>query len=279
MDRRAKLLSGLTLEGTLGLEIGALCRPFIKAADHAVIYADHASTQALRDKYRHDPDVQIDEIVEVTAVLAEKTLAQAVGRKVDYVVASHVIEHVPDLIGWLNELTSILQEGGEIRLVVPDKRFTFDYLRNTTRLSDVLYAHLVEARWPLAHIVMDYVLNVVKLDGTKAWRGLIEPDQLEHHHSLGDAQGIARQILDSGAYHDVHCWVFTPQSLAQLFVELIDHRLIALECVNFHDTAQDTIEFFVGLRPTQDYVRARRSWLAMADAAGEVRTSRKSDMK
>lgn len=274
MDRREKLLSGLSIEGKLGMEIGALCRPFIKGSEHEVIYADHASTEALREKYRNDPDVAVDEIVEVTAVLGGCPLAQAVGKTVDYVVASHVIEHVPDLIGWLNELTSILNEGGEIRLIVPDKRFTFDYLRATTRLTDVLYADLVKARSPLAHIVMDYVLNVVKLDGSQAWRSRIEPHKLQRHHTLGDAQRIARQILDSDAYHDVHCWVFTPRSMALLFLELLDHQLVALECVNFHDTAPDTIEFFVGLRPTKDFTRARQSWLAMAESARDVRTQK-----
>ncbi|WP_341521840.1 methyltransferase domain-containing protein [Pseudomonas sp. G.S.17] len=272
MDRKEKLLSGLSIEGKLGLEIGALCRPFIKDTEHHVIYADHASTEALREKYRPDPDVDIDQIVGVTAILGEGSLAHSVGKTVDYVVASHVIEHVPNLIGWLNELCSILNEGGEIRLVVPDKRFTFDYLRATTRLSDVLYADLVKARFPMAHIVMDYVLNVVKLDGGKAWRSQIKPGELERHHTLRDAQNIAQQILSSNAYHDVHCWVFTPQSMAQLFVELTDHRLVELECVSFHDTAQDTIEFFVGMRHTKDFARARQSWLSMAEAAKHVQT-------
>lgn len=274
MDRRAKLLSGLTLEGKLGLEIGALCRPIVNAADHAVIYADYASTAALKEKYRDDPNVTLDEIVEVTAVLGECSLGQAVGRKVDYVVASHVIEHVPNLIGWLNELAELLNDGGEIRLAVPDKRFTFDYLRAKTRLVDVLYADLVKARWPQAHIAMDHILNAVDLDVLQAWRSQVDPWQLRRYHTLEDAQRLARQILDSGGYHDVHCWIFTPRSMAVLFAQLIDHRLIALECINFHDTAQDTIEFFVGLRPTRDYAQARRSWLAMAEAAREVPTSR-----
>jgi predicted SAM-dependent methyltransferase len=269
MDRREKLLAGLAIEHKLGLEIGALCRPFIKKTEHPVLYADHASTQALREKYRHDPDVVLDDIVEVDAVLGERSLAEALGRKVDYVVASHVIEHVPDLITWLGELASILNDNGEIRLIVPDKRFTFDYIRTTTQLSDVLYAHLVKARMPQAHIVMDYVLNVVKVNGAQAWRGAIDPDTLERHHTLGDAQRIAQQILDCGAYHDVHCWVFTPRSLALLFAELAGHGLTCFECVNFYDTALDTIEFFVGLRRTNDPGKARQSWLSMAARARE----------
>lgn len=274
MDRREKLLSGLSIEGKLGLEIGALTRPFIKSSEHNVIYADHACTEVLREKYRDDPNVVIDDLVEVTAILDNCTLAEAVGKKVDYVVASHVVEHVPNLIGWLNELTALLTQGGEIRLAVPDKRFTFDYLRAKTRLVDVLYADLVNARYPQAHIAMDHILNVTTLDVAQAWRSEINPWQLKRCNTVEDARRLARQILDCGGYHDVHCWVFTPHSMAVLFVELIDHRLIELECVNFHDTAPDTLEFFVGMRRTEDLVKARLSWLSMAEAAEHVDTQK-----
>jgi hypothetical protein len=274
MDRREKLLSGLSIEGKLGLEIGALHRPLVQSCEHNVIYADHASTEALREKYRNDPNVVIDDIVEVTAILDNCTLTEAVGQKVDYVVASHVVEHVPNLIGWLNELTVLLNQGGEIRLVVPDKRFTFDYLRAKTRLVDVLYADLVNARYPQAHIAMDHILNVTTLDIAQAWRSEINPWQLKRLNTVEDARRLARQILDCGGYHDVHCWVFTPHSMAVLFVELIDHRLIELECVNFHDTAPDTFEFFIGMRHTTDFAKARQSWLSMAEAAEHVDTQK-----
>jgi len=270
MDRRDKLLSGLSIDGKLGLEIGALCRPIIKRPEHDVIYADHASTEALRDKYRNDPNVVLDEIVEVHAILSELPLAESVGRKVDYVVASHVVEHVPNLIGWLNELCSILKPDGEIRLVVPDRRFTFDYLRATTRLVDVLYAHALKARAPLAHFAMDHILNFVNLDAAQAWRSEVDPNELEHAHTLEDAQRLALEIVTSGGYHDVHCWVFTPRSMALLFAELTHHGLIELECTNFFDTAPYTLEFFVGMKHTKDFIRARQSWLAMAEAARDA---------
>lgn len=274
MDSTEKLLSGFSIEGKLGLEIGALSRPFIKRPEHDVIYADFTTTDVLREKYRDDPGVVIDDIVEVTAVLDGCTLAEAVGQNVDYVVASHVVEHVPNLIGWLNELTALLNEGGEIRLVVPDKRFTFDYLRAKTRLADVLYADLENARYPQAHIAMDHILNMTTLDIAQAWRSEIDPWLLKRRYTVEDARRLAREILDCGDYHDVHCWVFTPHSMAVLFVELIDNRLIELECVNFHDTAPDTFEFFIGMRHTTDFAKARQSWLSMAEAAEHVDTQK-----
>lgn len=272
MNRREKLLHGISTRDSVCVEIGALCRPFLRREDGTVIYVDHADTEKLRSKYRDDPNVDAEKIVNVDAVWGSNTLFEAIQKKVDYIVASHVIEHVPDLIGWLNELASILNKNGEVRLIIPDRRFTFDYLRNETRLPEVLYANLMRARIPQAHIVFEYVMNVVKLDRALAWRGQVNPEVLEYKHSYQMAERCARSILRDHAYHDVHCWVFTPSSFASLFAELAARKLIQFECTSFFDTARDTNEFFVGLKQTSDYEHAVRTWQDVVSRAADVKT-------
>jgi len=265
MDRKDKLLHGIDVKNAVGVEIGALCRPFVTRKDGRVIYVDHTDTASLKEKYRLDPNVDVDSIVDVDAVWGSKPLAESIGTTVDYVVASHVVEHVPDLIAWLRELSAILKPGGEIRLIVPDRRFTFDYVRQETRFTDVLYASMVAPKVPLPHIVLDYVLNVTKVDGAQSWRGEIDVARLERHHPMEQAIGCAQQARD-GVYHDVHCWVFTPRSFALLFAELSQRGLMQFECTSFYDTAPFTIEFFVGLRATGDQAAATASWRKMAEA-------------
>src|SRR5258708_2170191 len=105
MDRKNKLIAGLELKESVGMEIGALCRPVVTRSDGEILYIDHTDSQSLREKYRADPDVNIAEIVDVDGIWGSNTLSDAIGgRKVDYIIASHVIEHVPDLITWLSEL-------------------------------------------------------------------------------------------------------------------------------------------------------------------------------
>jgi hypothetical protein len=266
MNRKQKLLDGIDVSSWLGLEIGALCNPFLSRTEGPVLYADHATTEELKHKYRNDSNVALQDIVEVDAVWGERTLREAVGRSVDYVVASHVIEHVPDLITWLEELRSVLNEKGQVRLIVPDKRFTFDYLRQQTRLVDILYARLIRARRPHSQAVLDYCLNVTKVDSAKAWGGSLDARALEHHYTLQDALHIASSAA-SGHYHDIHCWVFTPYSFCMLFAELAKNSVMNFECTMFHDTAPETIEFFVGIRPVDDSISAAESWYRAASAA------------
>lgn len=131
MNRRGKLLAGLDLCSTTGIEIGALTSPIVTPSEGNIIYVDHADLATLRRRYADHASVDVTRIVEVNAVWGANTLQEAIGkdRTVDYVIASHVIEHVPDLLGWLEEIEGVLGPEGTLRLAVPDRRFSFDYLR------------------------------------------------------------------------------------------------------------------------------------------------------
>ncbi|HEY9792429.1 MAG TPA: methyltransferase domain-containing protein [Candidatus Obscuribacterales bacterium] len=267
--RRQKLLTGLSVSEKLGLEIGALDKPIIKRTDGDVIYVDHADTPALRAKYGHDSNVASESIVDVDAVWGKNTLYEAVQRKVDYIIASHVIEHVPDLITWLTELNQILNDNGTVRLAVPDRRFTFDVLRHETVLSEILHAHLLKPRAPMPVAIFDYILNTRKVNSAEAWDGKIDLASLKGPRTVNESISLAESILKSGEYHDVHCWVFTPRSFATLFEQMATAGLINFACEHFFDTIEHELEFFVIMRKCDDRQELIESWKRMANAAAD----------
>jgi SAM-dependent methyltransferase len=262
MDRREKLLGDLQLDRLVGLEIGALASPLVKRSDGPVIYVDHADTQALREKYREHTWIDPDAIVQVDAVWGEQSIREALGpeRSVDYVVASHVVEHVPDLVAWLQDLESVLRPGGSVRLAIPDKRFCFDYLRSETRVTDILHAHYHRARRPQPREIIDSEIYHRDVDPHEAWAGrvelatLLQPDQLTRVFGL--ANWSAR-----GEYVDVHCWAFTLQSFAAVMEQLASLGLTTLACERAFDTEVNTHEFFVIMRPAAR-LQAVESWAA-----------------
>jgi leader peptidase (prepilin peptidase)/N-methyltransferase len=70
-----------------------------------VEYVDRASRDDLLAAYEgHEVDAR--RIPQIDHVWGEQSLLECVGggRDYDYVLASHVIEHVPDLFGWLGEI-------------------------------------------------------------------------------------------------------------------------------------------------------------------------------
>jgi 2-polyprenyl-3-methyl-5-hydroxy-6-metoxy-1,4-benzoquinol methylase len=141
--KRDRLLGGFDVSGLRGAEIGPLSRPIVRRADSEIYYIDHCTTEELREKYATVPDAHPDRIETVDFVWAEQPLATALGGKapLDFVVASHVIEHVPDLVGWLKEMSSALKVGGRLLLIIPDKRFTFDIYRRLSSLEEISLAY------------------------------------------------------------------------------------------------------------------------------------------
>jgi hypothetical protein len=154
----------------------------------------------------------------------------------------------------------VLVPGGEVRLIIPDKRFTFDYLRAESRMADVLYAYLNRARVPQPIAMLDFGLNAAHVDCQEAWAGVLDPKSLKHHFDFPNTLGLARDIMTNGNYHDIHCWAFTPESFARIMRESVSHDLISFECVRFHDTARNDMEFFVAMRATDDKQAALASW-------------------
>ncbi|MEJ0047477.1 MAG: methyltransferase domain-containing protein [Rhodospirillales bacterium] len=169
-SRVEKLLGGLDVANTRGLEIGALATPLLRPPDANIRFVDHADQATLQAEYADDPAVPTDQIVAVDAVWGERTLAECFpGERFDYVIACHVIEHVPNLIGWLAEIAAVLRPNGRLILAVPDRRYTYDLLRRETTLSDLIDHHFRAARRPTPGQVFDCKANVVAFDHTDAW--------------------------------------------------------------------------------------------------------------
>jgi hypothetical protein len=111
ISRADKIRALIDPKAQKGLEIGALNNPTIHPSEGTVYYVDHLPTDELKEKYSADPNVNIDDIVPVEYVWGDKTLVEAVGQGsyFDYLVASHVVEHIPDMIGWFGEISAVLK--------------------------------------------------------------------------------------------------------------------------------------------------------------------------
>ncbi|WP_096720367.1 methyltransferase [Paraburkholderia acidicola] len=270
MNHKEKLLAGLNISTGIGAEIGALCRPIVSRSDGAIYYVDHASTADLREKYKNDPQVDTNAIVDVDAVWGKQSLSEALGGKcLDYVIASHVIEHVPDLVGWLTEVSAVLKPNGQLRLAVPDKRFTFDLKREESRLSDVLSAYVVRARIPQPQAVIDHILNVrYDVSVSEIWLG--RSSNGRPAHTFADAIGTAQDAFTNGHYHDVHCWVFTPAGFARICRQLVENNLLRMSCAKFFDTARNELEFHVHMQECADVGYAAATWEEMEKLASPL---------
>ena len=218
---------------------------------------DYIDADTLREKFQ-DVDVDLAQIEDVDFVWKGEPLRELVGGtdRYDWIIASHVIEHLPDLAGFLNDCQDVLKPEGVVSLVVPDKRYCFDHFRPLTTTREVLDAFGQRRNRPTSGSVWDHMVNCVTLDGETSWSA-------DTHGKFGSVYSFeyARKVWDqatAGAYVDVHVSCFTPASFRLIVQDLRSLGLLTgLDVTHEFETAGN--EFFVTLgRETREPVASER---------------------
>lgn len=233
-----------------GIELGPLDHPVMAKRDgFDVRIVDYLDTDSLRAKYGTDehPDVDTDAIEEVDVVSRGESLTELLGADAayDWVVASHVVEHIPDLVSFLQDVERILRPEGRLALVVPDKRVTLDHYGEATTTGQVLDAYAARRTRPSPGQAFDHFARAAALGGRIAWSAGDEgvPEML---HPYAAARVAYERALDGDDFGgELHCWRFTPAGFALLIDDLRDLGLTTLAVVAEHDTVG--CEFFVAL--------------------------------
>jgi len=144
---RAKVLMNGVSKTSRVVEIGASYSPIApKSEGWQTWTVDHATRSDLVAKYTGVDDVWVERIEEVDVVWRDGPLVEAFPKTAhgtfDVFLASHVIEHTPNLVDFLASAEALLNSDGTVILAVPDKRYCFDYFRPITLTSDIVEAHL-----------------------------------------------------------------------------------------------------------------------------------------
>jgi SAM-dependent methyltransferase len=262
MDRFAKLLSSIDEQYMVGLEIGPLHRPTLKKSQGKIFYADFASTEYLKNKYKEDPHVDILEIVDVDFVVREQGLRDACGGGFDFVIASHVAEHVPNLVGWLQEVEHCLLDDGVLSLALPDKRFTFDHLRSSTSIQSLLAFEVEDLKRPNALQIIDFIVNFSDVSAEEAWKGFLSGLVLPSNakNTFENALTMAKDAFFNEVYHDVHCTVFSSYEFVGLMHQLAEMEKLSFYPVSFFDTAENDFEFFISMKKSMDKNYVKLEW-------------------
>lgn len=267
-DRRQMLLAGIDVARARGLEVSPLNRATVRKSEGDVTYIDRSDYETLLELHKNDPNVSAP-ILPVDVAVGERPLPEALAHlgRFDYIVASHVVEHVPDLVAWFEELRAILKPDGTVRLAVPDKRYTFDHLRTETCVTEVIDSHIRGNRHPSSHSVLDQLLNARRIDLEAAWQGTLgDVEAMPPVHSVDQALECARVAAGGGTYYEVHCWAFTPRSFGRLCYDLARYGLLRFKRTGHFDTPHGSFEFFVHMAPCDSREEAIQSWRAMAGA-------------
>lgn len=196
-----------------GLEIGALHKPF--DLDASVTYLDRYRTVELIAAYKDDP--RVDSVVQVQIAWPSHKYPFLDDNAFDFVISSHVLEHVPNPGRQLEEWLRVTRPGGIVYLVVPDKNFCFDRRREVT---------------PISHLIAEYDsdVQVTTLDHYEDFiLGTHEEDNI--HRDISEA--YIRRCFERQT--SIHVHTFTAKSLRELLLILAERCGFALEYYEAQD--------------------------------------------
>ena len=245
MDRKEKILKHVN-QDSLGIEIGPSYNPIApKSEGFKVHIIDHLNQEDLIKKYE-DHGIDTSKIEPVDFVWDHQPYSELTGKKNHYswIIASHLIEHTPDLIGFLKDCEDILSKDGILSLAIPDKRFCFDHFRPITGLSKIVDQHISKRTIHSPGTVAEYFLNVVSKSERISWEQDFDGN-LKFIHNKEDAINGMKAVLENEAYLDVHAWCFVPHSFRLLIQDLFNLGFIEMKEVDFQPT--EGCEFFVTL--------------------------------
>ena len=250
MDRITRLLSTSTRKSRI-IEIGASYTPTApKAAGWNTHVVDHADQATLRAKYA-PAAVDVSAIEPVDTVWRDGPLHEAVPAALvgqfDTLIVSHVIEHMPDFIGFLASAERLLGPDGMIAAALPDRRYCFDCFRPPTMTGDILQAHASGRTRHDLRTAWDHTAYAAQAGGVLGWGPWkVEPPEFIDDFAAADRLRSRFNADVAAPYVDFHAWQFTPAGFELVMLELGEMGLIDWSIATSH--GPENFEFFVFLR-------------------------------
>ncbi len=266
--REMRFLDGISREQK-GLEIGPSHHPVVpKRNGYCVETVDWLDQEGLREHYKND-GVDLEAIEPVDYVWKGGSYYELIQKSnyYDYIIASHMIEHTTNFVGFLQDCSKLLKEEGLLRLAVPDKRYCFDHYRYTTSLAEILNNAYTPNHLQSVGNVAEYYMNVVSRKGRISWNKPIfsildfamrhQKTNYKYLHDKTIVMDGIRRVC-AGEYIDIHHYVFTPASFALLIYDLRILEMIDMKIVHMWNTRRN--EFIVTLQKTHEKAQENLSY-------------------
>lgn len=217
-----------------GLEVGALDFPAAVPAGCVMEYCDAHTREESAAIF---PEVDAGSLVTVDHVIDLDTgsLSGIAACAYDFVIANHVIEHVACPIAVVEQLFSVLKDGGILVISAPDREFCFDRNRPLTPFEHLLD----EYHRGVNHVDDDHYLDLIRH---------IHPDVF---HGVDD---VARaNLLKQVRSRREHAHVWNSQSFSEFLRLSIAHLGLNATVISESHASENSLECLIAARKAHNY--------------------------
>lgn len=198
------------------LEIGPFDNPFVERLRdrvRVINYADYCSTEELLERARNIKGRNSQNVPEINFVV--KSGLGTIKQEFHCVVSVQVLEHQPDLIQHLLDVSRIVSKGGVYIFIVPNKTCMFDHFIPESYITEVVAAYQEQRKKPSIRSVIEH--------RAFSRHNFINCDNPFYHQTSETRRLIENAVSEfkNNDYCDVHCWYFTHKSIRALLAGLI----------------------------------------------------------
>ena len=230
----------LISQSVKALEIGPFNNPSISGPQ--VKYFDTLSTDDLK-KRAQEIGIDHSTIPEIQWVDPDGDLS-VVNELFDCCVSSHAIEHQPDLIRHLVNVSNLLSPGGLYFLAVPDRRYTFDHYLKDSNIAEVIEAHRQGRERHTLQSVIEHRALTTHNNPVNHWNGAHGGEEI----NSARVQSAITEFDQTVGYLDVHAWIFTPSSFCLIVSALFSLGLTQFSVERIYPTLRNSNEFYAILK-------------------------------
>lgn len=137
IEEEKSLLVDKYLKNLKGIEIGASSYRNFGLDSINVDISDNSNEESIFSKAQ----IEFGGYVKKVDIVARGDELPFEENSWDFVLSSHVLEHIFDPIKALKEWHRVIKPQGYICIIIPDKRRTFDRLRPRTKLNELIRRH------------------------------------------------------------------------------------------------------------------------------------------
>ena len=207
-----------------GIEIGALGRPCPVPPDLIVKQVDRFDDNGL---YENFDKIRDRKVICPDIIDDAETLSKVPDQSQDFVIANHVIEHMPNPILFIESCTRVLRSSGILYLAIPDKEKTFDRDREVTDFDHLMRDYRDgPASSRLAHYE-DFVRHADTHNGRQSWSN----DE--------EFRAQVKHLMEND--YSIHFHVWDMPSIIKLFIGVCDKMKFPLVTEALISTGNEVI--------------------------------------
>jgi len=190
--------------------------------------------------------LEVNKIPNIDYIISSHSL-ESITEKFNIIFASHVIEHQPDLITHLNEVSSKLIDGGIYALILPNAKYCFDANLPLSKISDVINAFFDKRKLHTVGSVIEHRALTTHNDPYRHWT---EKKSILYNTIEVDKVSSALEEFknSSNQYIDVHAFQFDPLSFSDILNALIKLKLINFSTVEVNGPVYKSFDFTLMLK-------------------------------